>query len=48
MDGGDTGGNGGGPGGAERSGEDSECMEDADYDYRSTSIFTIIVLHVRL
>ena len=32
VDGGDNDGNWVGPGGAERSGEESECVEDADYD----------------
>jgi len=34
VDGGDTGGHGDGPGGAEISGEETERMEDADYDSR--------------
>jgi len=34
VDGVDNGGNGVGPGGAERSGEKSEYVEDADYDGR--------------
>jgi len=33
-DGGDSGGNGDGPGGAERSSEESEHLEDAEYDGR--------------
>ena len=35
--GGDNVGNGDGPGGAERSGEESECVEDADYVCRQDS-----------
>ena len=34
VNGGDNGRNGPGPGGAERSGEESECVEDADHDGR--------------
>lgn len=34
VEGGDNGRNEDGPGGAERSGEESECVEDADYNGR--------------